>query len=63
MTSLTVWILTGFGWAILSIMVHKAQLHVVVVEYPLFNKTFATLATTTLLVTALVVEVALVDIP
>ena len=34
-TSLTVWILTGFGWAILSIMFHKAQLHVVVVEYPL----------------------------
>jgi hypothetical protein len=41
-TSLTVWILTGFGWAILSIMFHKAQLHVVVVEYPLtkFNQTF-----------------------
>lgn len=32
-TSLTIWILTGFGWAILSIMFHKAQLHVVVVEF------------------------------
>ena len=37
-TSLTVWILTGFGWAILSIMFHKAQLHVVVVESPLIKQ-------------------------
>ena len=33
-TSLTVWILTGFGWVVLSITFHKEDLKVVIVEYP-----------------------------